>query len=1497
MQSRYKIILSSKNLYKEIELSETTLEVKVGTGLDCDIRLHKDLFFEPIELFFVNKDGSWSILCSDNLYLSVGDVRKLITKSLEHGDSLEIRYQNSGNLIFNLDFYIDFDDGSQKYERCIDISSLTRLCIGSDASCQIQLKSEFVKNDKLEFTMKGEAYELSNEQTNYGVYINGKKAIVGDKLQDGDFFSVGDFFFFYKDGNIWTEVRDDMCVNGLSFLNKVENISYPMFRRNTRIKTIVNTNGIEILDPPSRPQKPKDNLFTKLLPSMGMLLAAGVMMFMGGSMVIMAFISAGMAIFTSIVTMIESKKEYKLSIEHRYEQYNKYIDQKRAEIEQAREQEIEDLERIYISQEKEKENFEQFSPNLFDRTIEDNDFLLIRLGNGKVEAKQEIKYKKQERLEVEDELQLMPETLCNEYRYLDNAPVVCDMKDINALGIIGTKEDRFGIFKNIVLDIIARHYFADVRMVFVAEPKNAEKIKWLRMLPNVETEGGNIKTLVIDDESKNTVFEYLYKELNMRKQQKEYTNRIIVFFYDEFGFKSHPISRYVKNAKELGFTFVFFGDVLADIPLGCEKLIDLKSSTHGVLSYTNDSRKEIDFEYSAIETEIAKNIVDMVAPVYVEEISLEGTLTKSISMFELLNIMSVEDLNLEERWENSQVYKSMAAPIGVSKAGIVALDLHDKAHGPHGLVAGTTGSGKSEILQTYILSAATLFHPYEIGFVIIDFKGGGMVNQFKNLPHLMGAITNIDGREIERSLKSIKAELQKRQKLFAEAEVNHIDKYIMKYKSGDVTVPLPHLVLIVDEFAELKAEQPEFMKELISAARIGRSLGVHLILATQKPSGQVNEQIWSNSKFKLCLKVQSQEDSNEVIKSPLAAEIKEPGRAYLQVGNNEIFELFQSAYSGAPEKMGDITTKSFSINRVSICGKRTEIYSQKPQKVDGIVATQLDALVDYIDMYTKQKSIDRLKSICLPPLEKMISPNEATILDEKYSIGIYDDPDTQYQGNVWFDFDNENTFIIGASQTGKTNLLQLIIKQIVTNKKADESTFYILDFGSMILKNFETLNHVGGVVIPSEEEKIKNLFKLFMQEIEYRKEKLLKVGVGSIAAYNEAGYKDIPHMYLMLDNFAIFKELFAEKYEDDFLFLAREGITYGISIIVTANSSNGFGYKYMSNFSNHIALSCNDNAEYSNMFERCRMEPLNTPGRMLLSINKVIYEAQSFISFAGEKEIDRITAIKKFVEEINSKNIGLMAKKIPEVPDVLDMKYIMSNFSIDVSRYISVALNYQYVEPVMFDIYETPQLAIVGKLTENMVLFEKALINEVKQNYFERTTNLYIIDSLSRDLAGYAEEPFVETYTLDYSNLGTMFEKIVDELEERMNDVMEDGLEVLKTKPLIMLMINNNNAYEFISNSKEIMSMYTNIVTKYKTMKVMIVFGGISDENIGYSSCDLLKKIKENKHAFIFSNLVEHKVFDIPAQFIRQNKKSPDPTQGYYLKESEIVKLRFAKEE
>ena len=441
-----------------------------------------------------------------------------------------------------------------------------------------------------------------------------------------------------------------------------------------------------------------------------------------------------------------------------------------------------------------------------------------------------------------------------------------------------------------------------------------EEFQWIRWLRNVQNTQLDVRNIVCDEESKNVLLEQLYAEMSDRESQlsEERENafevQYVVFVTNAAAISTHPISKYVKNSAAYGFSFVFLDEYEENLPQGCTEIIRLEADASGTVFKAENGDARSGFCYPQVSTQTAENIALKLGAVYVDEVSLEGQLTKNITMFELLGIISVDDLDLGKRWNEAQVYKTMAAPIGVKRNDeIVSLNISDKGngHGPHGLVAGTTGSGKSEILQTYILSIATLFHPYDVGFVIIDFKGGGMANQFADLPHLIGTITNIDGREINRSLLSIKAELVKRQEMFSAAGVNHINDYIKLFKAGKVTKPMPHLIMIVDEFAELKAEYPDFMKELISAARIGRTLGVHLILATQKPAGVVDAQIWSNSKFKLCLKVQTKEDSNEVLKSPLAAEIVEPGRAYFQVGNNEIFELIQSAYSGADVPEGN----------------------------------------------------------------------------------------------------------------------------------------------------------------------------------------------------------------------------------------------------------------------------------------------------------------------------------------------------------------------------------------------------------------------------------------------------------------------------------------------------------------------------------------------------------------------------------------------------------------
>lgn len=1497
MQSRYKVVISSRNIYKEIDLAPEFNEVKVGTETNCDIRLRKDMFFEKIELSFVQNNGTWSVFCSDNLYLDIGDVRKLLTKNLVHGDIFSVKYQNSNNDVFAIEFIIDFDNGRRKYERAIDISNAPSIRIGVDNSNNIIINSPYVSNDSIELQHTANGYQLVVYRTTFGVYHNGAKASGNTVIGNGDFFSVSDFIFYYKDGILWTEIRDGMYINGLAYGDCPEQNNYPKFNRNTRVQTVLPNEMIEVLDPPAKPQKPKNNLLTRLLPSLGMLMVSAIMAFVGGSMIIMSAVSGIMAIVTSVITLQASNKDYKKSSEERIEKYNAYVAKKRAEIEHLRNDEKKALDEIYISQEEETVRFNEFSPSLFDRTIKDEDFLCVKLGDGSVEANRKIKFKKQERLEVEDELQLIPEKISDEFKYVHHAPVVCDFKLVNAVGIVGAESFRFNIFKNIVIDIAARQYFSDVKMVFVAEEKNAEKISWLRLLPHTYDENTNVRTLITDGESKNIVFEYLYKELTIREQNKKHANNIVVFFYDEYGFKNHPISKFVEKAKDLGVTFVFFGENKADIPLGCGYIIE-SFEDKAVLISTSDSSNSTEFVYPIIDDLDAQRIVNLLAPVYSEEISLEGTLTKSISMFEMLNILAVDDLNLEERWNKSQVFKSMAAPIGVTTNGLISLDLHDKAHGPHGLVAGTTGSGKSEILQTYILSMATLFHPYEVGFVIIDFKGGGMVNQFKDLPHLLGAITNIDGKEIDRSLKSIKAELQKRQRLFAEAEVNHIDKYIKKYKANEVNTPLPHLILIVDEFAELKAEQPEFMKELISAARIGRSLGVHLILATQKPSGQVNEQIWSNSRFKLCLKVQSQEDSNEVLKSPLAAEIKEPGRAYMQVGNNEVFELLQSAYSGAPEKMDDTSIKEFSVYNISPCGKRTPVYIQKKKKAEGVNTTQLEAIVDYVASHCNTIGVKRLPNICLPPLADYLTIPESIgdYTVDSLPLGIYDDPDSQYQGLARFNLCDDNTMIIGSSQTGKTNLIQNIIRLISTKYSPRDAVFYIADFGAMYLKNFENLHHVGGVVTISESEKFKNLFKLLTEEVQYRKARFLDCGLSSFSAYREAGYNDMPYIFFIIDNFSAFKEVYSEAFEDQFVYLTREGITCGISIIVTNAATNGLGYRYMSNFASRLAFKCNDASEYMNIFDRCRMQPKDVPGRMLCKLNKELYEMQSFIAFEGEKELDRSNAIKRFVEDTNSCYPNEFAKKIPSIPEVLTHEYIEENYNFKATGYqYPIALDYANVDIVALDLKVWNEFCIIGKDVDKKLSALNNIMSTIHYNVLSKPIRLYIIDGVERKLKAKADLGYVERYTIDHSEVGNIFDELMPEMEKRHQMLMEGNVDELAKCDQIIILINNKDAVEYISSTKEILEIYNRIVKQFKALGIGFIFSDIDDAAVSYSGPELLKKFKETKKAIITSNLQEFKFCDLPSNAVRNNK-TVNVGDVFLLDGSDVTRIKLAEE-
>ncbi len=1379
----------------------------------------------------------------------------------------------------------------------------TPLIIGDTPDAHIQLQGAYGRAARIALQMdKSMMYSiLSKYSGDYDTCVNDKIIQKSAKINNHDFISIGDFMAYYNRGKIYFDYGV-IKTNGVDVRPESMSIqtTYPVFIRNTRIQVKMDETPIDILEPGTVPKKPELNLITTLFPPVFMMammmLLKGTMSGSSSSFMMFSVCSMGVGVLTSIFGIVNREKQYKKTCIERQDTYKLYIEKKRKEIENIRREELDCLNDQYYSTVQDISHIENFDTTLFDRIPTDHDFLEVYLGRGNVESLRQINYKKQEKLEVGDELSSIPNHVADEYRDIEKAPLTLSLRDANAVGIVGNEESLYCMMKNIIVDIISRQYYGDINLYALID-KDEKKYKWLKNLKSIQGTRG-CRNIVCDQESRNRVFDNLYKELTLRQDENTSGRFNIVVVMEDYGIKSHPISKFIEHASELDTVFLFFESKLSLLPLYCSHIIDIFDYESAMVYDSQNKMHKKYFEYESIDDESMENIVRILAPVECEEISLAGALRKNISLFELLGVNSVEGLNLDSRWENSKIYEAMAVPLGVNvKDEIVYLNLHEKFHGPHGLVAGTTGSGKSEILQTFILGAATLFHPYEIGFLIIDFKGGGMVNQFKDLPHLIGAITNIDGNEVQRSLKSIKAELMKRQNYFAEAGVNHIDKYIQLYKEHKVSEPLPHLVIIVDEFAELKAEQPEFMKELISTARIGRSLGVHLILATQKPSGVVDGQIWSNSKFKLCLKVQSKEDSNEVLKTPLAAEIKEPGRAYLQVGNNEIFELLQSAYSGAAAvSEGEEEDKEFSIYELDFSGKRSLVYQNKKKKQKS--KTQLEAVVDYIKDFCEQTGIERLPSICMPPLPETIAYEQS----EKKSgseiwvnIGIVDEPERQLQKKLELNLSTQNYMIIGSAQSGKTNLLQTIIRGVAENYTPQEVNLYIIDFGSMILRNYANLNHCGGVVCSDDDEKLKNLFKLLNKEINLRKEKLAEIGVSSFLAYKEAGKTDLPQIIVLIDNMTALKEMYLQDI-DYLLPLFRDGIAVGMTFVVANLQTSGIGQRYLSNFEGRITLFCNDSSEYSMMLNGVRLSIPNTPGRCMVQLDKEVLEAQLFISFEGEKEYERVQKIKSFVDEQNDKYINQKAKVIPEIPKELTLTYIQSQFTESISDdKVIIGLDYTSILPVAVELKSGDVLSLTGKNQTDRETFAKYFMDTIVQKA-SGNTELYVLDDATKKMGECEFNPNTAMYLTSYHDVPPMIEEINQRIEQRYEMYSAGMFDELEMEPWIILVIDSADIMLNMSGDNKIMKYMKEWLGKYKNMKIFVFMPDIENNSISFNSPEMLKIVKDNRHYMVFDDVCNIKICDISVSASKKYSKPIETGDAYYIKDNELVKIKVVRQ-
>ncbi len=492
---------------------------------------------------------------------------------------------------------------------------------------------------------------------------------------------------------------------------------------------------------------------------------------------------------------------------------------------------------------------------------------------------------------------------------------------------------------------------------------------------------------------------------------------------------------------------------------------------------------------------------------HISGIGDDGIMPRSVRYVDLMGVDLERPDPILERWGRTP--RQTYVVIGADADGEVAVDL--ASAGPHALVAGTTGSGKSEFLQTLIIALAMANRPDALNFVLVDYKGGSAFADCERLPHTVGMVTNLDARETERALASLEAELKRRERVLKdEIGAKDVDVAWAKNPEAAAAAGLARLVLVIDEFAELKTELPDFINGLVRIARVGRSLGVHLVLATQRPSGAVTPEMQSNINLRVALRVTDQADSSDVLGSGEAALISTstPGRGYLKAGASQSPTPFQAARV-AGVRPGTVTEHRGAPPAARIDWNVVAYSPQFPPDRDGSTDkvdhddTDLRALVNVVLAAAESARIPKNPSPWLTPLPPVLTLDHFVgrrLPAGSVIIGLEDLPDEQRQApRLWHVLDDSHMLIAGGARSGRTTALRSLMLQMIQRFSPQDLHLYGVDYGNGALLPFDAAPHAGAIVSGLDASRVSRLLDRLLGELTRRQGVLSAAGVGSIA--------------------------------------------------------------------------------------------------------------------------------------------------------------------------------------------------------------------------------------------------------------------------------------------------------------------------------------------------------------------------------------------------------------
>ena len=1251
--------------------------------------------------------------------------------------------------------------------------------IGRSDKCHVTIKNPFVSSRHLTIRSESGIIRVEDHDSTNGLYLNGKR-ISKSKLHSGDVLSIlhirirleGNELFFENVGNQLTirGVDEEKAIGGQA---AVEDTGAGMlkYRRSPRTQEQLPVDDIMLAPPPNSQGKfeKRKGIFSSFLGS-GVMMAASMATTAMSPALLAARAASLVTPVTSMMTQSGSEKQRKNKMaeyeQMRLEKYGQYIAEQKAKIE-----EVARLQREILTRENPAaidclESLRQLNRSLWERHPSDRDFLDVRLGMGYENLCVKVKAREESGLRMDsDEIKELAEQIVEETRIVDNVPARLQMRKYQSIGIIGNRDRMSTLVRNMLVSLTTAHCFEEVRIVGIFDKSEQKRWESLRWLPHIWDEARQMRYLAFDPEDAQGLCDLLADVLSSRAKPAEGSYQRNVAPVPHYVFllgarthveKSGLMQLLTSNNPELGATTLFLFNEMSYLPPSCQFIVDVD---HGPCGFV---RNEVNNKFFFTEdAPVGDTQLDayarMMSAIELEGFSAQAEIPNGITFLKGFGVTKVEQLDAIERWKNSVPYKTLATPIGAMGGDrTFCLDIHQNAHGPHGLLGGYTGSGKSETLLSYVLSMCVNYHPYDVAFLVIDWKGGGTANMLMDLPHVVGKITNIDAN-IQRTLISLDSELKRRQRVFdkyKEYDVKDIYDYHKIYHDGKAKEPLPHLVIISDEFAELRNEQPEFMKQVKSAARIGRSLGVHLFLATQSPGEAVDKEIQDNSKFSLCLKMKNPADSRTMIGRPDAAFITQTGRGYARVGQDEVFEMFQSFWSGAnyDPDANVVETSSNPVRIVGMNGARSKALkkTKKTQPKSGETMTELKAIRQYLARVAAENGIPKLQGPWLPELPGMLTLSELGVQGGfdgrrwrgdlpwlRIPVGVYDAPALQEQGVQYIDLAVDGHYgIYGAPGTGKTSLLKTIIWSLGYYYRPEDVNIYIMDCGGWSMNVFAGMPHVGGIALDCEEEKFQKLQQMLMDEINQRKRKFMRSGVSSLTAYRELHGGGMPAIVLAIDNLVPVFDQFPDM-ENLLVTIAREGATYGIYMIYTSNNTTGVRYKVLQNIRGAMAFELTDKGDYTTIVGRLDGMVLPKVAGRAFFKGTCPVEFQAAMFLEGETERERSDRLKSMCAAMDAAWDGPRPEPIPVMPEELSFADLYKSYQNRTE--IPVGIGYDNIRPATVDLTDNYNFLVSGTMNSGKSKFLVGTAMQIKEKY--PASKFYVFDSSKASLRSLSSIP------------------------------------------------------------------------------------------------------------------------------------------------------------